>query len=129
MLSLFLTRLSIKSNLTFTIDLITIFKVKFDSMSVNKKVPLVNEDDKEPFIDEQIVKRNHEHVLNEKNEITEGDVRHVITDIIAKKNETPPDPGRFDVADKLIGDDLEIRKVNDGSTPEIDTELKSRKLK
>ena len=98
-------------------------------MSVNKKAPSVNEGDKKTFFDEQTDKRNHEHLLNEKDEITEEDIRHIITDVVAENNETNPDPDRFDVDDKLIGDDLEIRKVNDGSAPEIDTELNSRDLK
>ncbi|MEO8770677.1 MAG: hypothetical protein ABI402_11345 [Ferruginibacter sp.] len=98
-------------------------------MSVNKKIPPTNEDDKKTFIDEQTDKRNHEHLLNEKDEITEEDIRHVLTDVVAENDETNPNSAKFDVDDKLIGDDLEIRKVKDGSEPEIDTELNVRNLK
>jgi hypothetical protein len=125
MLNLFLTPFSIKSNFhsTSPIDLITIFKVKFDAMSVNKKKSQKHEDAKKAFFDEETDKRNHEHLLNEKDEITEEDIRHVRTDISGQGNETDFNPDRFDLDDKLIGDDLELRKASEDSDPEIDSSL------
>ncbi|MFT3910776.1 MAG: hypothetical protein QM737_15270 [Ferruginibacter sp.] len=84
-------------------------------MPVNKEIILNQEDDKKPFSDEQTDKRIHEHLSNEKDEISEDDIRNVKTDQIIENNDDESMP------DKLIGDDLEIQKVKDNEDPEIDS--------
>ena len=83
-------------------------------MPVNKEIILNQEDDKKPFNDEQTDRRNHEHLSNEKDEISEEDIRNVKTDV------TPEDDEADTIPDKLIGDDREMQKVKDNEDPEID---------
>ncbi len=84
-------------------------------MPANKETILNQEDDKKAFNDEQTDKRIHEHLSNEKDEITEDDIKNVKTDVIAGDNDNESTP------DKLIGDDLEMQKVKDNDDPEIDS--------
>ena len=50
-------------------------------MPVNKPIILNQEEEKNKFVDEGTYKRYQEHLNNEKDEISEDDIRNVKTDV------------------------------------------------
>lgn len=92
-------------------------------MPVNKPIILNQQEDNKRFVDEQTDKRNHEHLSDESDQITEEDIKNVKTNVDQAPNEVGEgtENTSTEVDDKLIGDDLVDRHVKDGSDPGIDT--------
>jgi len=77
-------------------------------------------ENKKPFIDEHTDKRIHEHLSNEKDSISEEDIRNVKTGVDAEPEEDITTTGKPEIVNEGTekpGEEI----IKDNSDPEIDT--------